>query len=114
MEDGQKLRLLVVDDEPDVCSLLAMALQAANTCKVTAAHDARDALSALGDEDQPFDGIFLDIQMPGTTGIELCAIIRSTPGYGDVPIIMLTAMTERRFLHRAYANGEENAVPSSP
>jgi CheY-like chemotaxis protein len=110
MEDGKKLRLLVVDDEPDVCSLLAMALQAANTCEVSAAHDAMEALTALAEEDQPFDGIFLDIQMPGTTGIELCAIIRSTPGYGDVPIIMLTAMTERRFLHRAYANGADDYI----
>lgn len=109
-DDRRKLRLLVVDDEPDVCNLLAMALQAANTCKVSAAHDAMEALTALGDEDHPFDGIFLDIQMPRTTGIELCAIIRSTPGYGDVPIIMLTAMTERHFLHRAYANGADDYI----
>lgn len=109
-DDGRKLRILVVDDEPDVCSLLATALQAANTCKVSAAHNAMEALTALGEEDQPFDGIFLDIQMPRTTGIELCAIIRSTPGYGDVPIIMLTAMTERHFLHRAYANGADDYI----
>jgi CheY-like chemotaxis protein len=50
--------------------------------------------------------------MPGTTGIELCAIIRRTPGYLDVPIIMLTAMTERRFLHGAYARGPTTTSPS--
>jgi DNA-binding response OmpR family regulator len=105
-----RLRLLVVDDEPDVCELLAAALQATNTATVQTAGNAMDALIALGNEEEPFDGIFLDIQMPQTTGIELCAIIRSTPGYEDVPIIMLTAMTERRFLHGAYANGADDYI----
>jgi CheY-like chemotaxis protein len=65
--EQSRLRLLVVDDEPDVCDLLAAALQATSSCSVTLAH-AKDALRALSDEDQPFDGIFLDIQMPGTRG----------------------------------------------
>jgi CheY-like chemotaxis protein len=112
VDEGAKprLRLLVVDDEPDVCDLLAAALQATSSCSVTLAHDAKAALRALSDEAEPFDGIFLDIQMPGTTGIELCSIIRRTPGYLDVPIIMLTAMTERRFLHGAYARGADDYI----
>jgi hypothetical protein len=48
--------------------------------------------------------------MPATTGIELCGIIRSTPGYGDVPIIMLTAMTERRFLQDAFSAGASDYI----
>lgn len=104
------LRLLVVDDEPDVCEILSTALQASRTCKVHVAYDAMSALRLLSNEDEPFDGIFLDIQMPGTTGIELCSIIRSTPGYNDVPILMLTAMTERRFLHGAYSRGADDYI----
>jgi CheY-like chemotaxis protein len=105
-----RLKLLVVDDEPDVCVLLQTALQATNTAVVHMAGDAMDALSTICDEDQPFDGIFLDIQMPRVTGTQLCAIIRSTPGYEDVPIIMLTAMSERRFLRDAYANGADDYI----
>lgn len=105
-----RLRILVVDDEPDVCDLLAAALQATSSCLVRAAHNALDALSAIGAEDTPFDGIFLDIQMPGTTGVELCAIIRTTPGYEDVPVIMLTAMTDRRYMHGAYAAGADDYI----
>jgi CheY-like chemotaxis protein len=56
-----RLKLLVVDDEPDVCVLLQTALQATNTAVVHMAGDAMDALSTICDEDQPFDGIFLDI-----------------------------------------------------
>jgi CheY-like chemotaxis protein len=107
---ARRLRLLVVDDEPDVCELLRLALGAAGKCDVHAAHDAKAALRALDHEEAPFDGIFLDIQMPGTTGIELCSIIRGTPGYGDVPIMMLTAMTERDYLRHAFANGAHDYV----
>jgi CheY-like chemotaxis protein len=43
VDEGAKprLRLLVVDDEPDVCDLLAAALQATSSCSVTLAHDAK-------------------------------------------------------------------------
>lgn len=105
-----RLRILVVDDEADVCDLLSVALQATSSCVVHAALNALEALTAIGAEDTPFDGIFLDIQMPGTTGVELCGIIRTTPGYEDVPIIMLTAMTERRYLHAAYAAGADDYI----
>lgn len=105
-----KLRLLVVDDEPDLCDLMAASLQAVSDCEVVTALDATSALEAISNQDIPFDGIFLDIQMPCTTGIDLCAIVRRTPGYDDVPIIMLTAMAERRFLHAAYVNGADDYI----
>jgi CheY-like chemotaxis protein len=105
-----RLRVLVVDDEPDLCVLLSTAMQSTGGVTVEVAHDAVGALQALSEEDDVFDAILLDIQMPRTTGTELCAIIRSTPGYEDVPIIMLTAMAERRFLHAAYANGADDYI----
>jgi CheY-like chemotaxis protein len=77
---------------------------------VRVAGDAKSALRVLDAEETPFDGIFLDIQMAGTTGIELCEIIRGTPGYSDVPIIMLTAMTERKYLHDAFAKGANDYI----
>jgi CheY-like chemotaxis protein len=52
---------------------------------------------------EPFDGIFLDIQMPGSRGPSFARSSAARPATSDVPIIMLTAMTERRFLHGAYA-----------
>jgi CheY-like chemotaxis protein len=104
------VRLLVVDDEPDIRDILSLTLGMEGKCGVRTAHDAKTALVALDEDEQTFDGIFLDIQMPGTTGIELCSIIRSTPGYGDVPIIMLTAMTERDYLREAFAKGADDYV----
>lgn len=104
------MRLLVVDDDLDVCAILTAAFGTQRCCDMRVAGDAKSALRVIDAEDTPLDGIFLDIQMPGTTGIELCGIIRSTPGYSDVPIIMLTAMTERTYLHDAFANGANDYI----
>lgn len=105
-----RLRVLVVDDEPDICRVLGSALRALGSYEVHTATDAKRALLALDQAETPFDGIFLDIQMPGIRGIELCSIIRSTPGYSDVPIIMLTAMTEQDYLRDAFAHGANDFI----
>ncbi|RBI87639.1 hypothetical protein DRV85_01570 [Rhodosalinus halophilus] len=103
-------QVLVVDDDPDLCEVLETALVSLAGYEVHVAYGAQDALHAMADQTVPYDGVFLDIQMPGTNGIELCSILRSTPGYADVPVIMLTAMTERRYLHEAFAKGASDYI----
>jgi CheY-like chemotaxis protein len=105
-----RARILVVDDDPDLRRLLTLALETAGGCAVHAADGAGAALAAIDAAAEPFDAVFLDIQMPGTTGIQLCPIIRTTPGYGTVPIIMLTAMTQHPHLHEAFARGADDYV----
>ena len=74
--------------------------------------DGLDLISSSGD---PVEGInilkkhdeihliFLDIEMPEMTGIELCEKIREMPQYRFTPVTMLTAMAE----HRRMLSGEE-------
>jgi CheY-like chemotaxis protein len=100
----------VVDDEPDVCQLLTALLEGVDGYDVYTAHGAGEALHAIERQDQPFDALLLDIQMSGMTGVDLCSVIRTTPGYADVPVIMLTAMTEQRFLHDAFAAGANDYI----
>lgn len=109
-DNGRPLNVLVVDDDPDLCRLLETALVALGGYKVGVANGAKGALLAIDARETPFDGIFLDIQMPGTSGIELCAIIRATPGYRSVPIIMLTAMAEQQYLRDAFAAGASDYI----
>jgi len=104
------LNVLVVDDEPDICLLLATALEVTGGYSVTAATGGREAREAIENAVEPFHGIFLDIQMPEISGIELCRIIRGMPGYSETPIIMLTAMTERRYLKDAFQEGADDYI----
>lgn len=106
----EKLAILIVDDEPDLCTLVSLALQSTGKCDVVSAGNAREGLRAVDERTVPFDLVLLDIQMPDTTGVELCTILRKTPGYEQVPILMLTAMTERRFLQDAFAAGADDYI----
>ncbi len=107
---GKWLNVLIVDDEPDVCQVLKTALVAFGGCSVSVEYNAKAALDELGRREDPFDGIFLDIQMPGKSGVELCSIIKAMPVYRNIPIIMLTAMTEQHHLREAFAAGASDYV----
>ena len=102
--------ILVVDDDPDAFMLLSMALEAAGGFRATVAESAKEALQAMYQAEEPFGGVFLDIQMPETTGVELCSMIRSIPGYDEVPIIMVTGMTDPHFVQDAYAAGATDFI----
>lgn len=119
VEDGEatpekperpRVRVLVVDDEPDARTILERALTSLSGYEVTTAKNAKDALRAISEENEPFDGVFLDVQMPEMTGVELCPLIRGTPGYSDVPIIMLTALTNRDMLREAFSAGANDYI----
>ena len=81
-------RLLIVDDDPDIRSLLGQYLQAyAMQCTCVADGAAmRDALAQA-----EFDLVILDLMLPGEDGLTLCRYLRSQ---GELPIIMLTARGE--------------------
>lgn len=104
------LRVLIVDDEPDLRHILAEVLGALGGYQVFTAADAKAALLLVDQQDKPFDGVFLDIQMPGMSGTQLCAVLRQTPGYADVPILMLTAMTDREHLQKAFIAGANDLI----
>ncbi len=51
------------------------------------------------------DAILVDFMMPGMDGHELVARVRALPGAKAVPIVMITAATDRSVLHRAFEVG---------
>ena len=68
------LRLLAVDDEPPALDELAFLLRAdPRVAQVQTAADALSALKAL--EQVRVDGVFLDIRMPGLSGLELAGVL---------------------------------------
>jgi DNA-binding response OmpR family regulator len=78
-------RILLVDDEHSVQTLLAYPLRKAGY-EVVAARDGREALDRFAEG--RFDLVVLDIMLPKIDGIEVCRRLRSR---SQVPIIMLTA-----------------------
>ncbi len=80
--------ILVVDDDPRLCELIARFLTKQRFLVSTAA-DAMDARAKMAN--LTFDLIVLDVMMPGESGLDFAADLRRQ---SDVPILMLTAMGE--------------------
>ena len=82
------LRLLAVDDEPPALDELSYLLRAdPRVGEVRTAGDAVSALKAL--EQAPVDGVFLDIRMPGLTGLELAGVLGRFAA--PPPVVFVTA-----------------------
>jgi DNA-binding response OmpR family regulator len=103
-------RVLVVDDEPSILELLQTALDNFEGYEVSIAGSAAAAVSTIDKAAKPFDCILLDIQMPGTNGIELLRALRQMPDYEDAPVIMLTAMCDRKYVDDAFLEGATDYI----
>ena len=104
-DDQPFMRIAVVDDDPFILELVELFINEINPCDVFAFDSPLKALEAVRDGAQKFDCLLLDISMPRMDGIELCGEIRKVEGYARAPIIMLTAMTERDYVDRAFRAG---------
>ena len=82
-------RVLVVDDDKDICEMVAIALKAGGL-DVDTTFDGKSALDLFNMNN--YDVIVLDVMLPIIDGWEVCRKIRNSPGKG-VSIIMLTAKT---------------------
>lgn len=86
--NGASARILVVEDEPKMASLIGDYLRAEGHEPQWIA-DGREVLPAM--QAQPADLVLLDIMLPGMDGLQVCRALRE---HSDVPIVMLTARVE--------------------
>ncbi|WP_425043823.1 response regulator [Primorskyibacter sp. S87] len=105
-----KLSVLVVDDEPSILELLKTALVALENYDVSIANSAASALKTIKRQKKPFDCLLFDIQMPDVDGIQLLEEVRKHPDYADTPVIMLTAMADRKYVDEAFLAGASDYV----
>ena len=94
--------VLVVEDEADLASLVEVNLQLAGY-DVQLAEDGERALEVIG-ERQP-DLVLLDVMMPGIDGWTVLRQIKEEEVTQDLPVVMLTALTEERDLIRGHLQG---------
>jgi phosphate regulon transcriptional regulator PhoB len=107
------MKILVVDDEPDIVELVSYNLKKEGF-DVVAAFDGEEALGKI--KGQIFDFIILDLMLPGIQGMELCRMLRNDPQTKNIPIIMLTAKGEEidRILGLETGADDYMAKPFSP
>jgi CheY-like chemotaxis protein len=83
-------KILIVDDEPDVCTYLSRLFEE-HGYQVTCAADGNEAMQAV-EKDKP-DLISLDLSMPQQSGVRFYRELRARPELSDLPVIFVTAIT---------------------
>ena len=108
MSDGDeekmniRKRVLIVEDSPAMRQLLALALKRAAGVSIDQAEDGVAALKALKvAQSEPYDLVFLDLNMPVMDGMKLLARIRDDEAYANTTIAVVT--TEERIETEAQA-----------
>jgi len=85
-------KILLVDDDPDFVEATKIVLESA-PYQVEVAYDGTEALAKVHEE-KP-DLIILDIIMPEQDGFKVCKALKEDPELSNIPIIMLTSLSER-------------------
>jgi CheY-like chemotaxis protein len=96
------LKLLVVEDDPASLELMVEVF----TSLKAEVHPVSDSEKAVGIVNQErFDGIFLDLEMPNLNGFDLARVIRNSSWNKFTPIIIVTGRDERQTMQQAFAIG---------
>lgn len=105
------MKILAVDDDEFILEIVGEVIRTMGDHEVVTASSAIEAIDFLSREPiQEIDCFLLDIQMPGMDGIELCRALRSCGAFPLTPVVMLTAMTDKRYIDNAYAAGANDYV----
>lgn len=105
MTSGEKI--LIVDDNPTNLKLVAY-LMSAKGYDVTTALDAESALAEI-DRNRP-RLILMDLQLPGTDGLELTRRLKANPSTRDIIVVAVTAYAMKGDQDRALAAGCDDYV----
>jgi CheY-like chemotaxis protein len=103
----QSVLILAVDDEPISRRTVAIALGKANL-RCIGIEDSRMALTIL--KENSFDLIFLDAEMPGLNGFELCVELRKLPTNKSTPVIFVTSLTNFEIRARSSLSGGNDLI----
>ena len=104
-------RVLVADDDPEICVLVKTILKN-GPYDVTTCNDAETALVHLR-RDEPFDILICDFMLPGISGIDLIMQVRASASYAYTPIVMISGHNNYAMDDRARSAGA-NAFLTKP
>lgn len=95
-------KVLIIDDEPSVGTLIKINLQR----KGFAVETADSGVEGIGKARQErFDLVLLDVVLPAMSGIEVCKALRDTDSYEDTPIVMISSRSDGLTVETALAAG---------
>ena len=90
---GERLRILLVDDEPSIVKMVGKRLEVEGF-EVLIATDGQDGLDKARAESP--DLIVLDLMLPKLNGYEICTMLKQDSRYQKIPIVLFTAKAQEK------------------
>lgn len=100
------LRILHIEDEPDIVSLVREALEGEAAMVVESAHTLAEAREQLGSSGNGFDLVLLDLNLPDSYGVATVEALRDLP----LPIVVLSALDGPETLRAAAEAGADDYI----
>ena len=102
--EHDRKKILVIDDEEDLCVLLrhALTLERSDLDVISAKDGAAGLQRAKADQPHV---IILDVMMPRMDGYEVCRRLKGEAATRDIPVVMLTASNDPQLNRKAFEAG---------
>ena len=104
----EPVRILVVEDEPDIQNLIKTALRFTGGYDVLLASNGQEAIEKAQQE-QP-DLILMDVMMPKMDGFQALRHLQEHPETQNIPVIMLTAKAQRQEVETGLRAGAKGYI----
>jgi len=108
--DPEQMRVLVVDDDEFIGSLLKTILTSLGIIHVDNAEDGLKGISMLYDANPVYDLVLCDWNMPIKSGLDVHNAMRAAERYMDTCFILVTAVTEARQIRAAIDEGVDDYI----
>ena len=107
METEKNKKILIIDDVSSIRALFARFLKL-DGYETVEAESGEEALKLA--QEIRFDGILLDLNMPGIDGLETCRKLRALKGYKITPILVVTSNDKTSILSDAFDAGCDDFI----
>ena len=104
----QKIRVLIVDDDEPTGKLIELTLHSIG-CKTRRARNRQEIAQALAEKPLPHL-VLLDILLPDANGFDVLNRIRQHPALQKIPVMLLSALGERKDLARGLSLGADGYI----
>ncbi len=103
----EQFKVMVVDDDPQVLSILANCLQSTNL-QILTLEDSRNFWESL--EAFTPDLLVLDINMPHVNGLELCRVIRNDTQWNSLPVLFISGQSDHETVLQVFGVGADDFI----
>ena len=101
------MKIILIEDEAHIANLIKFNLERRGE-SVVVAPDAELGLKLI--QEQKPDLILLDIMLPGMDGFAACSKIKNDPVLKQIPVFMLTALTQTKDIEKSLACGADDYI----